>query len=164
MTHFILAFLLLLLSPTSLWAQELVGHAIVRDDGSLLIRERVVRLDGIYLPPTNRQCRDWIRPVRCGSRTVLALDFKVKGFVHCFPQSENGDGSLNAVCYVNRTGFDPGEDLAAYLLERGWAVALPYAPFEYQAIEKIAMSQQVGVWGYTVDSITERPDPRDNYR
>jgi hypothetical protein len=93
------------------------------------------------------------RAVRCDSRAVLALDFKVAGFLHCFPQSENRDGSLNAVCYVNRTSFDPGEDLAAYLLERGWALALPGAPFEYQALEKIALSRQVGVWGYQVDSI-----------
>jgi endonuclease YncB( thermonuclease family) len=142
-----------LLSPLSLSAKELVGLAIVRSDGSLLIKERVVRLDGIYLPPTNRQCRDWIRPVRCDSRSVLALDFKVEGFIHCFPQSENQDGSLNAICYVNRTSFDPGEDLAAYLLERGWALALPGAPFEYHALEKIALSHQVGVWGYPVDSI-----------
>ena len=102
--------------------------------------------------------------MRCDSRVVLALDFKVKGFIRCFPQSENRDGSLNAVCYVNRTGFDPGEDLAAYLLERGWALALPQAPFEYHALEKIAISQEVGVWGYPVDSIRRRPHRRDIHR
>ncbi|MCG6860360.1 MAG: nuclease-like protein [Chromatiaceae bacterium] len=148
------ALALMLFTPSALSAGELVGHAIVRSDGSLLIKKRVVRLDGIYLPPTNRQCREWIRPVRCDSRAVLALDFKVKGFIHCFPRSENGDGSLNAVCYVNQTSFEPGEDLAAYLIEQGWALALPNAPFEYQAIEKIALSRKVGVWGYQVDSVT----------
>lgn len=142
-------------------AQELVGHAIVRSDGSLLINEQVVRLDGIYLPPTNRQCRDWIRPVRCDSRAVLALDFKAQGFVRCFPQSRNTDGSLNAVCYVDRTSFDPGEDLGAYLIERGWALALPHAPFEYHALEKIAIAQEVGVWGFPVDSVSGRIRRRD---
>jgi endonuclease YncB( thermonuclease family) len=137
-------------------ARELVGHAIVQSDGSLLIKGNVVRLDGIYLPPTNRQCRDWIRPVRCDSRAVLALDFKVKGFIRCYPRSENADGSLNAVCFVNRSSFDRGEDLAAYLIERGWALALPAAPFEYHAIEKIAFSRKVGVWGYPVDSFSDR--------
>lgn len=156
-----LVLVFLLLAPSVLPARELVGHAIVRSDGSLLIKERVVRLDGIYLPPTNRQCRDWIRPVRCDSRGVLALDFKVRGFIRCFPQNENEDGSLNAVCFVNRTSFDPGEDLAAYLIERGWAVALPNAPFEYQALEKIALSRKVGVWGYQVDSISRRIYRRD---
>lgn len=158
----VVTFLLFVLTASDAGAaRELVGHAIVRSDGSLLIKEKVVHLDGIYLPPTNRQCREWVRPVRCDSRAVLALDFKVKGFIHCFPQSRNADRSLNAVCYVDRTAFDPGEDLAAYLIERGWAIALPNAPFEYQALEKIALSRKVGVWGYAVDSFSDRIYRRD---
>lgn len=153
--------LMLMLASNQALAREIVGHALVRGDGTLLIKERVIHLDGIYLPPTERQCRDWIRPVRCDSRAVLALDFKVKGFIRCFPQSENQDGSLNAVCYVDRTSFDRGEDLAAYLIERGWAIALPDAPFAYHAIEKIALSRKVGVWGYQADSISRRIYRRD---
>lgn len=156
-----LALVLLLAASNTASARELVGHAIVRSDGALLIKERVVHLDGIYLPPTERQCRDWIRPVRCGSRAALALDFKVKGFIRCFPQSDNDDGSLNAVCFVDRTSFNRGEDLAAYLIERGWAIALPHAPFEYHAIEKIALSRKFGVWGYQADSIGKRIYRRD---
>jgi endonuclease YncB( thermonuclease family) len=157
-------FLVLLLALTvaaAASARELVGHAIVQSDGTLLIKGKVVHLDGIYLPSTDRQCRDWIRPVRCDSRAVLALDFKVKGFIHCFPQSKNADGTLNAVCYVNRSSFDRGEDLAAYLIERGWALALPTAPFAYHASEKIALSRKLGVWGYQADSIGDRPHRRD---
>ena len=135
------------------WAGPLVGHAIVRGDASLLIKGKVVHLDGIYIPPTNRQCRGWNGPVSCDSRAVLDLDFKVSGFITCFPVSENEDGSLNATCYQDRTSFQQGEDLAVYLIERGWALALPDAPFEYQALERIAQSQGVGVWGYTIDSI-----------
>jgi len=139
--------------------RELEGLAIVRSDGSLLIKERVVWLYGIYIPPTERQCREWIRPVRCDSRAVLALDFRVKGFIRCFVVEEYADGSLGATCYADRTSFDPGEDLAAYLIERGWALALPNAPFAYHALEKIAMQRQLGVWGYPVDSIGERIFP-----
>ena len=131
---------------------KILGHAFVRDDGSLWIKDQVVHLYGIYLPPTGRQCQSNLSPLRCGSRAVLALDFKVKGFVHCFPQWENPDLSLDAICYVDRTSFDPGIDLAEYLLERGWAVALPEGPFQYQAIEKIARSRGLGVWGWQVDS------------
>ena len=110
------------------------------------------------------QCRDWIRPVRCDSRAVLALDFRVKGFVRCFVQQENSDGSLDAVCYVDRTSFDPGEDLAAYLVERGWALALPYAPFSYHALEKIASKREVGVWGFPADSFSRRVFPEGSGR
>jgi endonuclease YncB( thermonuclease family) len=144
--------LCLLLAAAGARAGELVGHAIVQSDASLLIKGEVVRLDGIYIPPTNRDCRAWIQPVRCDSRAALALDFKVKGFIRCFPAGENDDGSIDATCYVDRTSFDPGEDLAAYLIERGLALALPDAPFEYQGLEKIARAQGVGVWGFTVDA------------
>ncbi|MGB5833010.1 MAG: nuclease-like protein [Thiohalocapsa sp.] len=128
---------------------------MVRDDGSLLIKNRVVRLYGIYIPPTDRQCRAWISPVRCDERGVLALDFFVKGFITCFERLRNADGSIEATCYRDRSSFDTGTDLAAYLIERGWALALPNAPFEYQALERIARSRQVGVWGWPVDSVTQ---------
>jgi endonuclease YncB( thermonuclease family) len=146
------ATLLLLLAAANVQARELIGHAIVQSDASLLIKGEVVRLDGIYVPPTNRECRAWIQPVRCDSRAALALDFKVKGFIQCFPTGEYDDDSIAATCYVDRGSFDPGEDLAAYLIERGLALALPDAPFEYQAMEKIARTQGMGVWGYTVDT------------
>ncbi len=150
-------FPLVLAVATSAWGANLVGHAIVQDDASLLIKGQTVHLFGVYIPPTNRQCRAWISPLRCDSRAALDLDFKVSGFITCFPVSENDDGSLNATCYQDRTSFHQGTDLAAYLIERGWALALPDAPFEYQALEKIARNQGVGVWGYTIDSI-ERGD------
>jgi endonuclease YncB( thermonuclease family) len=165
-----LAAVLGILSLLLAWTQaacagrELEGHAIVRSDGSLLIKNEVVRLHGIYIPPTERQCREWIRPIRCDSRAVLALDFRVKGFINCYVEHENPDGSLSATCYVDRTSFDPGEDLAAYLIERGWALALPNAPFEYHALERIATNRGVGVWGFQVDSFGERVFPRGHWR
>lgn len=148
-----LLFLIALALPLLAQAErKIVGHAIVQDDGSLWIKNKVVHLYGIYMPPTGRHCRSNLSPLRCGSRGALALDFKVKGFIHCFPQWENTDLSVDAICYVDRTSFDPGVDLAEYLLERGWAVALPQGPFQYQAMEKIARSRGMGVWGWQVDS------------
>lgn len=146
-------------------ARDLVGPAIVRSDGSLLIRNQVVHLFGVYIPTTERQCRTWMDPVRCDDRAVLALNFKVRGFIHCEPELEHVDGSVSAVCFVDRTRFHPGEDLAAYLIRRGWALARPEAPFEYQALERIAQQQGVGVWGFRVDSISEpvRPHRRGRH-
>jgi hypothetical protein len=136
-------------------AEEVIeGHALVRSDGSLWIKNQVVVLFGVYLPPTDRQCRAWINPVRCDARSVLALDLKAKGFITCLPQAEDGQGRVHAICYAGRTGLSPGEDLGAYLIQEGWALALPYAPFEYQALERIAQTRGLGVWGYFVDSIT----------
>lgn len=158
-----LPFLLPLAAWGAMAADELVGHAIVRGDGSLLIKEKVVRLHGVYIPPTERQCRQWIKPVRCDSRAVLALDFRVKGFIRCLPQDELPDGSLSAICYVDRSSFNPGEDLAAYLIQRGWALALPNAPFEYHALEKIAVTRELGVWGFPADSFSDRVFPKGSW-
>lgn len=148
-----LLLLVLCLVSTIAAARELHSYALVQDDASLLIRGKIVRLYGVHIPPTGRKCRANIRPVRCASRAALALDFKVQGFVRCFVQSENDDRSLNAVCYVDRSSFDQGVDLAEYLIERGWALALPGAPFEYHALEKIARHNGRGVWGFNVDDI-----------
>ena len=149
-----LAFLFLALACGAVASRELHSYALVHDDGSLSIEGKRVHLYGVYLPDTGRRCRTNISPIRCGSRAALALDFRIQGFVHCFPQTKNADGSLNGVCYVDRGAFDEGEDLAAYLLERGWALALPNAPFEYHALERIARHRHRGVWGFPVDSVT----------
>jgi hypothetical protein len=141
-------------------ADSIEGHAIVRSDGSLWIKNRVIVLFGVYLPPSERQCRDWISPTRCDSRSVLALDQKVRGFITCFPEGEDGEGRIHAVCYVDRTGLNAGEDLGAYLIQRGWALALPNAPFEYHAMERIAERRGLGVWGYFVDSYSDPPRHR----
>ncbi len=124
---------------------QVSSYAFVNDDGSLRIKGRTYRLHGVYIPPTGQSCRSFERPVQCGTRAALALDFKIQGFVRCQPHDENDDGTISAYCTTD------GEDLAAYLVERGWALALPDAPFEYQALEKIARHRGLGVWGFPVE-------------
>lgn len=64
-------------------AADVVGAAIVKDDGTLLVRQRIVRLFGIVIPRTGRTCDTGIRPARCGPRAVLALERRARGFVRC---------------------------------------------------------------------------------
>lgn len=136
-------------------AADISSYAFVNDDGSLRIRGRTIHLYGILIPPTNRICRDFIVPVKCAPRAALALDFKIGAdFVHCDIKAQNPDRSLIATCWANEV------DLAAYLLERGWAVALADAPEIYHALERIARHRGVGVWGFPVDRIVPRPDNR----
>jgi endonuclease YncB( thermonuclease family) len=127
--------------PVATGASELVSYARVQPDATLLVGSRTVRLYGIYIPPTGRTCRSNLRPVKCGSRAVLALDFKIRGFVRCERLHKHRDRSVTALCR-NR-----GVDLGAYLIERGWAVAMPGGPFEYQVLERIARNRGMGVWG-----------------
>lgn len=129
--------------------KKLVSYAMVRPDATLLVSSRVVRLYGIYVPPSGRTCRANLRPVKCGSNAVLALEFKIRGFVHCETLHKHADRSITALCR-NR-----GVDLGAYLIERGWAVASPEGPFEYQVLEKIARERRMGVWGMHGLAVTQ---------
>ena len=144
--------------PLSADAADFKGLARVQEDGTLKLRGRTVRLFGIYLPPSGRTCGSSLRPVRCGSRAVLALDFKIRGFVRCEPKARYRDRSLSATCWTKGDGsvLAPEVDLAAWLIQRGWALARPDAPFEYHGLERIDRARGRGVWGFQADSITRR--------
>lgn len=142
-----------LLSVESATAREISSWARVNEDGSLRIDGKTVHLYGIHIPPGGRTCATNRRPLVCGSRATLALDFKIDGFVRCEILERNSDRSVVGWCRVNASRRDEGEDLSAYLLERGWAVALPNAPFEYHTLEKIARHRGFGVWGMPVDVV-----------
>jgi endonuclease YncB( thermonuclease family) len=142
--------LLFLLSSAASVAEaqdDISSFAFVRDDGSLEIANRLIHLYGIYIPPTDHTCYTFVRPIPCGTRASLALAFKIGGdFVHCTPRADNPDDSVTASCTWN------GEDLSAWMLQQGWALALPDAPFEYAAMEKIARARGIGVWGIPIDT------------
>jgi endonuclease YncB( thermonuclease family) len=138
------------------------SYAFVQDDATLRIDNKTVRLYGVYIPTTDQNCRTWERPVKCAPRAALALDFKVQqSFVHCQEKGREPDGTIIGLCRVGRGSFSEGEDLSAYLLEQGWALALPDAPFEYHAIEKITRNRGIGVWGIPVDRLRRAPPRGD---
>lgn len=123
-------------------ADDLSGFVFVQDDGTLRIRGRTIYLFGIYIPPTAEDCYTFIRPPSCAPRAVLALEFRFgNDFLRCDITARRPDGTLTARCRSD------DEDLSAWMLRRGWAVALPDAPFEYHALEKIARTQGRGIWG-----------------
>jgi endonuclease YncB( thermonuclease family) len=139
-------------------ASDIVSYALVQDDGSLLVQGKTIRLFGVYMPPTERNCRTDFNPPLCGNRPVRALKTRIRGFVRCLPQGTFSDGSLSAVCYVDGdSSTEPPIDLGAWLIEQGLAVAGPGAPFEYQTLERIAEVNRRGVWGFQVDQIIRLP-------
>lgn len=153
--RFLLALLALLISamiPLQARADfSFSSFAFVQEDGSLKVSGYLVHLYGIYIPPTDRTCYTFISPMPCGTRASLALEFRISGdFIQCTQRALARDGSLIANC---RQG---GEDLSEWMLRKGWAVALPDAPFEYAAMEKIARARGVGIWGIPVDVIRKK--------
>lgn len=130
---------------------DISSFAFVQEDGTLKLGNYLVHLYGIYIPPTDQTCYTFIRPVQCGTRASLALDFKISGdFVHCAERSWNTDGSITASCSAN------GQDLSEWMLQNGWAVALPDAPFEYSTLERIAQTKGIGIWGIPVEPARKR--------
>ena len=123
------------------------GLGIVRENGTLSVGGRPVRLFGIIIPQVGRTCRSSVRPPRCAPAAVLVLEDKVTGFVRCEIVRQGRDGIPEGVCGV-RGGdlFAPREDLAAWLLQEGFALAGPEAPPEYFALERLAQARQLGLW------------------
>jgi endonuclease YncB( thermonuclease family) len=160
MLRALLALLLLTILPalsgTALGANDGVirSYALVQEDATLRVQGKTIRLYGLYIPPTERGCVTVLRPPRCGSRAKRALELKIQGFVECLPQQLYGDGSIGAICYVEEGSIlDPPVDLGAWLIEQGFAVAGPDAPFEYAVLEDIARANGRGVWGFQVDNV-----------
>ena len=144
------------LSSAPVYAREISSYAFINEDGTLRIKRKTIHLYGIHIPKTGKHCNTNLRPPVCGSRAALALEFKIQGFVSCEIIEENTDGSLVGWCRVNASRLNEGDDLSAYLLERGWAVALPDAPVEYQALEKIAYRRGIGMWGFQIDGVINK--------
>ena len=140
--------------PAAAGTPPIRSYAIVQDDGTLRVQGKTIRLFGLYVPSSARGCITTLRPVRCGSRAARALELKIQGFVECLPQQRYRDGSISAICYVEEGSIlDPPVDLGAWLIEQGFAVAGPGAPFEYGVLEKIARVNRRGLWGFQVDRI-----------
>lgn len=137
-------------------AYEISSYAGINQDGTLRIKGKTIRLFGIYIPDTERTCSRNRQPPICGTRASVALEFKIDGFVRCDLLERHADNTYTGLCRVNASAFDDGDDLGAYLLQKGWAVALPDAPFEYQTLEKIARTRGFGVWGMPVDRVVNR--------
>jgi endonuclease YncB( thermonuclease family) len=135
-------------------ASEIVSYAIVQDDATLRVRGKTIRLYGVYVADTRPFCDSTFRPTRCQTRAAVALASRIQGFVHCLPQVTYSDRSIGAYCSVAGTGTPSRQiDLGAYLIEQGWAVALPQAPFAYHTLEEIAKINGRGVWGFQADRI-----------
>lgn len=123
------------------------GLAIVQNDGSLRVAGETVYLYGVYLPRLERTCRTFIRPPKCNAPSVLVLDGLVDGFVRCQVVRQGRDAVQGICTQAGRDLFGPREDIAATLVQRGWALAADNAPPEYRALEAIAKSREVGLWG-----------------
>jgi endonuclease YncB( thermonuclease family) len=132
--------LLFLASPS--FAEMIVGRASVINGDTIEIRGQRIRLFGIDAPEGGQPCKDAAgRTYRCGQRAAQALDYRISGsVVHCDPQDTDRYGRRIAICRAW------GEDLNAWMVGLGWALACREFSTRYVPAENLARSRRAGMW------------------
>ena len=120
---------------------DVSGQARVIDGDSLEIGGMRIRLFGIDAPERGQGCRAggelWI----CGGLARLRLEERISGRrVVCKEKDRDRYGRIVAVC---RAG---GEDLNAWMVSEGWALAYRRYSEAYVDEEARAQAARAGVW------------------
>jgi endonuclease YncB( thermonuclease family) len=135
-----LAALLLLWSSLAL-AAVLSGQASVIDGDTIEIHGQRIRFFGIDAPESHQTCGADQQTYRCGQQAALALaDHVGQQTVSCEKRDVDRYGRIVAVC---RAG---GEDLNAWMVSQGWALAYRHYSTAYVSEEDAARVAKLGIW------------------
>ncbi len=140
---------LFLLSTMHLAAAEtLAGRASVIDADTIELQGQKIRLLGIDAPESRQACTDQAgQPWRCGQKAALALADKIgQATVRCEGKSKDRYKRLIAVCWLG------SEDLNAWLVGEGWALAYRRYSKAYIPAEEAARNARKGLWAGTFDA------------
>lgn len=117
------------------------GPASALDGDSLEVGGREVRLHGIDAPEWKQLCDRGGQRYRCGQRAARALAAKIDGRrLECDVRDVDRYGQAVAVCFLE------GEDLNAWLVRQGHALAYRRYSRAYVDEEQAARSARRGVW------------------
>lgn len=118
------------------------GRASVIDGDTLEIQGERIRLYGIDAPESAQTCLDANgRTYRCGQRAAFALSDKVGARpVLCEPTGKDRYGRIVARCSL------AGEDLQAWMVRNGHALAFLRYSKAYRTHEAEAKASGVGMW------------------
>lgn len=137
----ILALALFVLVPAPVGAETLTGRASVIDGDTLEIHGTRIRLHGIDAPEGEQTCQMRDKTVRCGQQAAFALADKVGSrAITCEGGERDRYGRLIAVCRLR------GQDLNAWMVTQGWALAYRYYSSDYVGQEARASARKRGLW------------------
>ena len=143
MRHVVMYVLLCLgLTAGAPQAAAIAGRASVMDGDTLEMHGRRLRLHGIDAPESAQSCylpdgKAW----RCGHTAALRLqDFIGHQTVTCERKGQDRYRRSVAVCFAG------GEDLGAWLVERGWALAYARYSTAYVEQQRRAEAVRAGIW------------------
>ncbi len=133
---------LLAVAPTvASGAENIVGRASVIDGNTLEINGTRIRLHGIDAPEARQTCLVNGVPSPCGQQASRALSERIGNqIVTCEPRDRDQDQSVAAVC---RAG---GENLNAWMVSAGMALAYRRYSTKYVRQEKRAAKEKTGIW------------------
>lgn len=136
----IVAAVLLFLSSGRAYA-DMVGEARIIDGDTVEIDGERIRLHGIDAPESRQMCKVVGEEWRCGESATLALIDETTGqSVTCRGKKRDRYGRLIAVCYAG------SDDLNAWMVREGWAVAYRRYSKDYVDEEAAARAASRGVW------------------
>jgi endonuclease YncB( thermonuclease family) len=132
--------LLLLTSPCA--ADPEIGRASVIDGDTLEIRGTRIRLHGVDAPESGQSCLSRNgKNYRCGQHAALALSDKIgTSNVSCEQKDIDRYKRIVAVCTVR------GEDINAWLVQQGYALAYRQYGTDYISEEEKARAAKRGLW------------------
>ena len=151
-----------LILPTGIavGGSKLAGRASVIDGDTVEIHSVRIRLFGIDAPESGQPCEDEEgHAYRCGQQAALALaDHIGQRPIVCERRDTDRYGRIVAVCRMG------GEDLNAWLVSQGWAIAYRRYSTDYVAEEIAARIAKRGIWsGQFVSPSIWRRDHRPPY-
>jgi endonuclease YncB( thermonuclease family) len=122
-------------------ASDLTGRASVIDGDTIEIHGQRIRLFGIDAPESRQTCEANGQTYRCGQQAALSLaDHVGQRTVACEQRDNDRYGRIVAIC---RAG---AEDLNAWLVSQGWALAYRHYSTAYLAEEDAARTAHLGIW------------------
>lgn len=119
----------------------IAGVASVIDGDTIEIHGQSIRLDGVDAPESSQRCDIDGRAWRCGQVAANALaDHIGRKAVTCHQRSRDRYGRAVALCTV------AGENVSAWLVREGWALAFRKYSLAYVDDETAAKAAKRGLW------------------
>jgi endonuclease YncB( thermonuclease family) len=119
----------------------IAGPAQAVSGARLVIAGETIQLDGIEAPPASLVCRDGAWEYKCGEESRRALEKELRGRqVECLRTAPANGAMTAAQCQAD------GIDLAATLVEGGWAVIDLKRSSRYIPQQMRAQSENRGLW------------------
>ncbi len=119
------------------------GPAVI-DSATLEFAGKRVRLLGLHGLAQEDSCSAGTLTWPCGREARWAAQNRVgRHWVVCVEQARAAEAAILAVCYLGGVG---GPELNAWLVEQGWARAVPAEGVDYRPLEDAARSAGRGLW------------------